>query len=464
MMTRMTQGTRAVIYCRQSLDMTGQGAAVARQEEACRGLATARGWDVVSVQVDNSVSASTGRSRPAWDAVLGMVERGEVDVILAYHLDRITRTMTDLEHLITTTQARGVGVATATGDIDLTTDTGRMVARILAAVARAEVERKGARQMLANQQRAEQGEHKWSHRPFGYEKDGTLRESEAEHLREAYRLVLAGHRQSSIVSAWNEQGIRTTLGGLWSTQTMGNLLRNPRNAGVLVYQGQEMGRGNWEPIVDEDTFRVAVARLRQPGRRGGRGRGTSTALLVGIATCEQGCNLFTSTDTRTGERMYSCQSGHVSAPVEQTEGIVLRRVAEALEDTDQAAVWASVATEDGEARARLGERLAVLTERLEGLSVDYADGVLDRAQMQAASARLRDSIAQVEADLSELDSHVRPSTLDHEAWFEQFYALPLPEQRQQVRAVLSSIAIKRRGRGSRVPFGSEHVLTERATP
>ena len=97
-------------------------------------------------------------------------------MVLAWHLDRLTRNMLDLETLILLAEDHGVGVATVTGDIDLTSDVGRMVARILAAVARAEVERKGARQRRANQQRRAEGK-RWTSgwRPFGYELDGTLR-------------------------------------------------------------------------------------------------------------------------------------------------------------------------------------------------------------------------------------------------------------------------------------------------
>src|SRR5690606_28616970 len=148
---------RAVIYTRVSLDRTGEQASVQRQEQACRALATAREWEVVGVRTDNSVSATSGEERPEWRAVLDMIDAGEVDVVIAWHMDRITRTMLELEELITLAVDKGVGVTTATGDIDLTTDVGRMVARILAAVARAEVERKAARQRLGNSQRAAAG-------------------------------------------------------------------------------------------------------------------------------------------------------------------------------------------------------------------------------------------------------------------------------------------------------------------
>jgi Resolvase, N terminal domain len=62
---------RALIYVRTSLDMTGEGASVARQEEACRALAVARGWEVVGVEVDNS---RTGFARSAWSAACRTVD------------------------------------------------------------------------------------------------------------------------------------------------------------------------------------------------------------------------------------------------------------------------------------------------------------------------------------------------------------------------------------------------------
>ncbi|HEY2043523.1 MAG TPA: recombinase family protein, partial [Jatrophihabitans sp.] len=53
----MNTSTRAAIYARVSLDATGEGLAVERQQEACQALAVARGWTVVETIVDNSISA-----------------------------------------------------------------------------------------------------------------------------------------------------------------------------------------------------------------------------------------------------------------------------------------------------------------------------------------------------------------------------------------------------------------------
>jgi DNA invertase Pin-like site-specific DNA recombinase len=71
--------------------------------------------------------------------VLQLAEDREVDVIVGWHVDRLTRTLTELEHLIELSQRTDVRVAAVSGDLDLTSDAVRLVGRILACVARGEV-------------------------------------------------------------------------------------------------------------------------------------------------------------------------------------------------------------------------------------------------------------------------------------------------------------------------------------
>lgn len=95
--------------------------------------------------------------RPDYDAMVASYERGELDAIICWDLDRLTRQPSQLEEWIERAEEHGLKLVTANGDADLSTDGGRMFVRIRAAVARGEVERKGARQSRAQQQRAEQG-------------------------------------------------------------------------------------------------------------------------------------------------------------------------------------------------------------------------------------------------------------------------------------------------------------------
>src|SRR5690242_13661972 len=102
---------RAFVYLRQSLDRAGTSAAVDRQREDCLKLCADRGWEVVNTYVDNDVSASSRKPRPQYVKMLAAVERGEAEVIVAWHVDRLTRKITDLEHLIELAQATGLRIA-----------------------------------------------------------------------------------------------------------------------------------------------------------------------------------------------------------------------------------------------------------------------------------------------------------------------------------------------------------------
>ena len=84
-------------------------------------------------------------ARPDYDAMVASFERGKLDAIICRDLDRLTRQPSQLEEWIERAEEHGLKLVTANGDADLSTDGGRMFARIKAAVARGEVERKGAR-------------------------------------------------------------------------------------------------------------------------------------------------------------------------------------------------------------------------------------------------------------------------------------------------------------------------------
>lgn len=430
---------RAVIYVRQSFDKTRDAAGIERQETACQGLCAAREWSVVRVVADNDVSASTGRVRPGWATVLDLIRADEVDVVVAWHLDRITRTMRDLEDLIELTQKHGVGIATATGDIDLTTDVGRMVARILAAVARAEVERKGARQVLSNEQRVSKGGHRWARRPFGYNKDGTLLEPEASLLRQGYEMILAGARTARVRDAWAAAGATTTTGGTWSTQTVGQLLRDPRNAGIIAYRGEEAGRGEWTPVVDETTYRVVTSKLT--GKRRHRGpTGRSGADLVTVARCG-GCEGPVFATNRPDGWRYSCANGCIWLPTEWADGRVFLELAEILSDPGRKAQWEHLAAERTEEGERLRKELALVTERLGTMADDYADGLLTREQMLKGTTRARGRAGELEAALAELGMDGGGPVWDAEWFAEVVSVMGVDERRDLLRSLTDRIVL-----------------------
>lgn len=140
-----TAPRKAAIYLRISQDREMDGLAIERQREDCENLAQFRRWDVIETYVDQSKSATDRTAiRPDYDRMVADYLLGRFDAIICYDLDRLTRQPRQLEDWIDAAELRGLALVTANGDADLSTDGGRMYARIKAAVARAEMERKSA--------------------------------------------------------------------------------------------------------------------------------------------------------------------------------------------------------------------------------------------------------------------------------------------------------------------------------
>jgi len=165
---------RAGIYVRISSDRTGAGLGVARQEEDGRALCSRQGWTVYRVYVDNDVSAYSGKRRPAWEELLADIAAGLISAVVCWHVDRLTRSPRELEEVIDLHDKRGIVLATVTGEMDLSTPTGQMLARMLGAAARHEAEHQAERRAWAGLQKARAGlPHKaGSRRGYGYAPDG----------------------------------------------------------------------------------------------------------------------------------------------------------------------------------------------------------------------------------------------------------------------------------------------------
>ena len=148
---------------------------------------------------DNDVGISRkdptlpGEYRPGWEEVMRMVDAREVDVVYVWKWDRGLREPLDLEYAIPRFDKAGVRFAEADGSIDLGTESGRLHARIMIAVAKNEVERKAERQKLANQAAARDGKRFTAGpRPFGYSDDHvTPHPAEGPAVADACAMLLA---------------------------------------------------------------------------------------------------------------------------------------------------------------------------------------------------------------------------------------------------------------------------------
>lgn len=123
---------RAALYLRVSTD----GQTVDNQRLALEAVCEQRGWKVMQVYADNGVSGAKGRpQRPGLDALLKDAARGRCDVVLAWALDRLGRSLVDLLDTLGEWEAAGAALVLHQQAIDTTTPAGRMFFQVTGAFA-----------------------------------------------------------------------------------------------------------------------------------------------------------------------------------------------------------------------------------------------------------------------------------------------------------------------------------------
>ena len=278
---------RCLIYVRISMDKAHDGHGVANQMAKLEHKARERGWTVVYRLSDNDIGVTRkdptrpGKYRPGYEEAMRLVDARAVDAVLCFKWDRFIREPLDLEYLIPRFDKAGVRFAEVDGNIDLGTDSGRLHARILIAVAKAEQERKAERQKLANEAAAVNGKRFiGGPRPFGYGDDHvTAHPVEGPAVAEACAALLGGGTVCGVMREWTKLELvppqRDRRGTTrWNRASIRSILLNPRIAGLSVYHGEIVGQGQWEPLVGEETWRAVrgILESRPASRRAECGR------------------------------------------------------------------------------------------------------------------------------------------------------------------------------------------------
>jgi DNA invertase Pin-like site-specific DNA recombinase len=123
---------RAALYVRVSTDRQ----TIENQELQLRQVAERRGWEVVEVYNDAGISGAKDRKqRPGLDRMLNDASRGKFDVVMAWAIDRVGRSLIDLLGTIQHLEACGVDLYLDQQNIDTTTPMGKLVFSITGAFA-----------------------------------------------------------------------------------------------------------------------------------------------------------------------------------------------------------------------------------------------------------------------------------------------------------------------------------------
>jgi site-specific DNA recombinase len=276
---------RVGIYVRISKGDEGEGASlgIQRQHDDCRAEAVRRGWDVIDVYQDDDRSAYSGKVRPQYVRLCGDLKARAIDSVIVWDVDRLHRSPRELEDFVVLIEATGAAVVSVSGgDYDLETADGRFKARIMGAVARKESEDKSRRLRRKHAQLADDGKANGGPRPMGYQRVGLKKDpaaggadtrrlvvvpDEAAIVKEIIERVATGQTLTGIADDLNARGKMTSTGVAWSLRSVRRMALNGMYAGRRIHRGEDIGKGDWDPIVDEATWRRAVALLTAPDRQ-----------------------------------------------------------------------------------------------------------------------------------------------------------------------------------------------------
>ena len=119
---------RAALYARVSQDSQ----TVENQLLVLNEVAQRSGWTIVHTFSDEGVSGAKGRDkRPGYDALLKAVARHEVQIVAAWSVDRLGRSLPDLVAFLSDIQAKGCDLYLHQQAIDTSTPSGRMLFQML---------------------------------------------------------------------------------------------------------------------------------------------------------------------------------------------------------------------------------------------------------------------------------------------------------------------------------------------
>src|SRR5437867_11417936 len=119
--TAMGKAKRVALYVRVSTD----GQTTVNQERELREVAERHGWNVVAVHRDHAVSGRNGREkRPGLDRLLHAVSKKEVDVVAAWSVDRLGRSLVHLLAILGELHAKGVDLYLHQQGVDTSTPAG----------------------------------------------------------------------------------------------------------------------------------------------------------------------------------------------------------------------------------------------------------------------------------------------------------------------------------------------------
>src|SRR4030088_1800421 len=147
---RSAKKARCAIYTRKSSEEGLEQAfnSLDAQREACAAFVLSQkheGWTGVPVLYDDGGDYGGTMERPALKRLMADIEAGQIDVVVVYKVDRLTRALSDFAKLVEVFDRRGVSFVSITQQFNTTTSMGRLTLNVLLSFAQFEREVIGER-------------------------------------------------------------------------------------------------------------------------------------------------------------------------------------------------------------------------------------------------------------------------------------------------------------------------------
>lgn len=242
-------------------DQFRNGHSLDEQKERMLKLCDYKNYEVYKVYEDAGISAKN-MNRPAFQEMIQDIKDGKINKIIVYKLDRLTRSIKDLEEICTLLEENDCSLESMCEDINTSTVNGKFFIRMLTILAQLEIERTSERTKFGMVGAVKKG-HFVGRSPLGYDKVDkklVINDIESEVIRRIFDLYIKGIAANAITKLLNEE---KALNRKWIPTLVDRILSNEIYIGNYVHRktisDEESQKfvGVAPAIIEEEVFNIA---------------------------------------------------------------------------------------------------------------------------------------------------------------------------------------------------------------
>lgn len=254
----------AGVYIRVSTeDQAREGFSLGEQEEKLLQLCKFKELEVYKVYKDAGISAKDMEHRPQFQEMLQDMKEGKINYIVAYKLDRITRSVRDLEELISVLEQYNCFLLCDRDDVNTSTANGRFFVRMLTVLSQLEIEIVSERTKFGLNGAIKSG-HIPGQRPFGYTKSEDKKmivdNATRPYVKKIFDMYLEGKSFQQIANYFKENNIYPKK--KWRDTTIQKIIDNKIYMGDYEQYKRIGKQENLEPIVYMNVVEPIISRAK----------------------------------------------------------------------------------------------------------------------------------------------------------------------------------------------------------